>query len=129
MSTISTVVPERAKQSLLNEILQASALYSLALIAQRVAGVLLFPLYTHYLTPSDYGLLDLMDQTVSLWGLLIGAQFSSALFYHYFHDQAADWRRRVVATTILGAAGLGLGSGLLGVAGGVPRGWVLFWAR
>jgi len=126
MSATVTVTPERAKRSLLNEILQASALYSLALIAQRVVGVLLFPLYTHYLAPSAYGLLDLMDQTVSLWGLLIGAQFSAALFYHYFQDQAADWRRRVVATTILGAAGLGVGSGLLGLAGAAPLSRLLF---
>lgn len=109
-----------ANNSILKEVLTASTLYSVALIAQRLASFILFPLYTRALTPSDYGLLDLMDQATSLWGMLLGAQFASALFYFFFLKDSTEWRAKVVSTTLLGATVLGLFSGGIGMLLATP---------
>src|SRR5439155_17933542 len=42
----------------LKELLRHSAIYGLGSIVARVPGVLLLPLYTRYLSPSDYGLIE-----------------------------------------------------------------------
>ena len=42
----------------LKELLRHSAIYGLGSIVSRVLAVLLLPLYTRYLSPSDYGLIE-----------------------------------------------------------------------
>ena len=42
----------------LKELFRHSAVYGLGSIVARILGVLLLPLYTRYLSPSDYGLIE-----------------------------------------------------------------------
>ena len=42
----------------LKELVRHSAVYGLGSIVARVLGVLLLPLYTRYLSPRDYGLIE-----------------------------------------------------------------------
>ena len=94
--------PAEQKSSGLSEVVRASAFYAIVMVFQRVATFILFPIYTHNLTLSEYGLLELMDQAVNMWGLLLGVQFASAIGYYYFEKESADWRNRVVSTTVFG---------------------------
>jgi len=42
----------------LKELARHSAIYGLGSIVARILGVLLLPLYTRYLSPGDYGLIE-----------------------------------------------------------------------
>ena len=45
-----------------------SIVYGLGGILTKALGFFLLPLYTHYLTPRDYGMFELLDLTMSLLG-------------------------------------------------------------
>lgn len=78
-----------------------SSIYGLGTIAGQAVGFLLLPLYTRYLTPSDYGVAALIEISLGLAGLTIGAGLTEALarFYHDFHD---DENRHMVVSTLYG---------------------------
>ena len=48
----------------------------------------MIPLYTHYLSPADYGVLELMDLTINVISMLMGMGVGSAIirFYHYYES-------------------------------------------
>jgi len=88
-------------------------MYSIALIAQRMASLILAPITTRFLTPADYGILGLLEQTSFVLGVLLGGNFSSALGYFYVEANSQEARRPVIGTAILGAGAVGLAAGLL----------------
>ena len=75
----------------------------------------MLPVYTRYLTAADYGVLELLDLTVNIIGMLIGVRLGSALFY--FYTAAGDRKRKdeLVSTTLLGALILGAVTGGLAI--------------
>jgi O-antigen/teichoic acid export membrane protein len=98
---------------LFKNIVQGSGLYSLATIGQRLASVILLPVLTRCLAPSDYGVMELLDQVGSVLATLLGANFSSGLGYFYFQTNTREDRGRVVGTTVMGAACIGTLAGLI----------------
>ncbi|MCZ2147316.1 MAG: oligosaccharide flippase family protein [Bryobacterales bacterium] len=94
--------------------LQGSGLYSVSIVVARLLSVVLLPIYTRYLTPSDYGTLELLDQVGSIVGILFGYNFSSSLGYFYFQKEDSDSRRLCTATAVLSSAAIGLLVGTLG---------------
>jgi O-antigen/teichoic acid export membrane protein len=68
----------------------------------------MIPITTRFLSPADYGVADLLEQSTSVISLLLGGRLASALGYFYFQADSEEARRPVVSTTILGAAALGL---------------------
>jgi O-antigen/teichoic acid export membrane protein len=97
-------------------ILKSSGVYGAGIIAQRIASVILLPVYTRYLTPRDYGTLELLDVSLSVFGILAGSCFTNALFYFYSKAAAGKERNVVISTALLAAAGFGIGGGLAGIA-------------
>ncbi|MBV9744295.1 MAG: lipopolysaccharide biosynthesis protein, partial [Acidobacteriia bacterium] len=55
-----------------HDLLKKTSTYSIATIAGRALSVLLLPIYTRFLTPADYGVMELLDITVNLVSLLLG---------------------------------------------------------
>ena len=73
----------------------------------RMAGFLLLPVYTRYLKPADYGVLEIVDLTMFMLAAVIGVGIAGdALFY--FHARLEDGiaRRRAVQTVLLAAIGI-----------------------
>ena len=81
-------------------------IYVLGILAGRLTGFLMLPIYTSYLTPSDYGLLELLTLTVEVIGI-IGAVGLSAgvLKFHAQYDSPED-KREVLSTSAIGLAGV-----------------------
>ncbi len=88
-------------------ILRKSGTYAVAVIASRAVSFLLIPLYTHYLTTSDYGVLELLDLTVNFIIVFAGLRLGQALFYFYFAEADEDMRQRHMSTNVLASVGLG----------------------
>lgn len=95
------------------DILKKTSTYSLAIIGARAVSLILLPLYTRYLTPADYGVMELLDLTISLVGILMGTRVGQALFYFYFAATTERDRAKCVSTAFLGAILLGTGSALV----------------
>jgi O-antigen/teichoic acid export membrane protein len=100
-------------RSLFRNIAQSSGIYSAALVAQRMASLVLLPIMTRRLTTADYGMLDLLEQIGVVLGILFGEKFSLALGYYYFGADGPEGRRQVVGTGIIGAGLIGVAAALL----------------
>ncbi|MBZ2167858.1 lipopolysaccharide biosynthesis protein [Marinobacter sp. F4216] len=61
-----------------------STIYAIANISRQIVGFVMLPVYTTYLSPSDYGVVGLLIFAVSLFEMLLGAQMFQAVpkFYH-----------------------------------------------
>ena len=98
-----------------------AAVYGLASLLVQAGGFVLLPLYTHCLTPSDYGVLEVLGRLAETVGtcLMFGG-FRQALLTFYQQSQQESERRRVVTTTLgLFALTSVLGGGLV-LAGAGP---------
>src|ERR687885_1663240 len=79
----------------LKELLRHSAIYGLGSIVARILAVFLLPLYTRYLTPSDYGLIETLVALSAVLTALVAQGMKSAFFRFYF-DSAEEERRLLV---------------------------------
>jgi O-antigen/teichoic acid export membrane protein len=94
----------------------SSGMYSLAIVGQRLLSLATLMIYTRFLRPSDYGLLDLLENISSLTSVLLGSSFASTLFYIYGKQRSEQGHRAALSTNVLGAGIIGLFASLLGLA-------------
>ena len=103
-----------------------SAIYGIGGLVSRVIAVLLLPVYTRYLTPTDYGQIETLLALTTVMGLVLRAGITSAFFRFYFDVDDDAGRLRVLRTSFwftMGGGTLGL---LLLLALAEPVSSVLF---
>ncbi len=97
-----------------------AAVYGLAGLLVQAGGFVLLPLYTHYLTPADYGVLEVLSRMAETIGtcLMFGGLRQALLTFYQQSPHDSD-RRQVVATmlSLLGTT-IFLGGGLVLAATG-----------
>lgn len=75
-----------------------SLVYGFGIVASKLAGFLMLPIYTRLLTPSDYGILELLTTTVDLIGTITSLGLASAVF-KFRSEQETEERRDLVVST------------------------------
>ena len=88
-------------------IVKKSGTYALSFVINRGLSFLLIPLYTRYLTTTDYGILELLDLTMNFVIVFAGSRLGQALFYYYFSETDEEVREQHISTSIVGSFGLG----------------------
>ena len=91
-----------------------SAIYGVGGLIQRIVAVLLLPLYTRYLTPSDYGAIEALVALSAVIFALLRAGIQSSFFRFYFNAETDRERLTVVRTSFwftMGTATLALAAG------------------
>src|SRR2546425_7766672 len=91
-------------------------IYSLGILAGRLASIILVPLYTHYLTQDEYGTLELLDVTLQAITKVLWGGFPYAVWYFYAKHSDAEGQNRVVRTSLLGSLVVGSSGTLVTVA-------------
>ncbi len=83
------------------------AVYGLGTALGKLIGFFLIPLYTHYLTPADYGFLQLVYLSLEIVSVIVGLRLASSIFrfYHEASDTAA--RAEVLSTAMITVLVLG----------------------
>jgi O-antigen/teichoic acid export membrane protein len=92
-----------------------SAVYSLGSILAKALGFLMLPFYTHYLGPGDYGLLEILDLSVSLLGMVLHMGIAPALLRSYAAAPTPAKKEKAVSTVCLFAGATGLVTFLIGI--------------
>jgi O-antigen/teichoic acid export membrane protein len=87
-----------------------SSIYGLSNILNRIVSFVLLPIYTHYLTPADYGLMDLLYFTTAFIGMVLEMGINSAVSRFYFESEDQTKRNLVVSSAFYG---FGVGSTLI----------------
>ncbi len=76
-----------------------SVIYGLGGLVSRILAVLLLPLYTHYLSTSDYGQIETLVALVTVLTIILRFGISSAFFRFYFDAEDDNGRRLVLRTS------------------------------
>ena len=100
--------------ALYTRIVKSSVVYGLALLAPTLASLITLPIFTRYLSPADYGVIELLSLSQNLFGLLVGGRFAETLFYFYAHAKDEEERSKIVSTAMSGAFLIGAAGAALG---------------
>ncbi len=100
-----------------------SAIYGLGGLVSRILAVLLLPLYTRYLSTSDYGKVETLVAATTVLAIVLRGGISSAFFRFTFDSQDPERRRAVLRTSFwftMTTATAGLAGGLV-LSGSIAR--------
>jgi O-antigen/teichoic acid export membrane protein len=103
-----------------------SAIYGLGGLVSRILAVLLLPLYTRYLSPSDYGKVETLIALTTVIGIALRMGIHSAFFRFYFDSTEPAARRRVLRTSFWFTMAMATAGLLAGLALAAPIADLLF---
>lgn len=81
--------------------LRHGTVYGIGNILTKALGFLMLPFYTHFLSPADYGTLEILDLVISLFGMFLNLGMTAALIRCYASAQSMVEKRAVVSTAFL----------------------------
>lgn len=93
-----------------------TAVYGAGIMLGKLASFIMLPVYTRYLTPADYGVLELLSMTIEVIGMVAGIGLASAVFKFYADARETEEKNRVVTTAAWGSVGLAALASSLGIA-------------
>ena len=102
--------------NILKQVGKHSFIYSINYVMSSLAGILLLPVYTRYLSKTDYGTLSLIDQSINYLKVIffLGCAAAVTRFYHFY--EAEQDKKLVIGTGLW----LAFGSSVLG---GLAMSW------
>ena len=74
--------------------------YGVGFVISRVIGFAMLPVYTRYLGPEHYGILQLLDLAFEIVIIVAGSRLSSGIF-HFYHKATTERERHAVLSTTL----------------------------
>ncbi len=77
------------------------AVYGIGSILVKALGFLMLPFYTHYLSPKDYGILEILDLSMSLFALVLNMGLIPAVLRCYAGESTSGAKLEVVSTACL----------------------------
>lgn len=99
----------------LRKLLKHTTVFSVGNMLNKAVGFLMIPVYTHYLSPADYGILELLDLSLMLTSVVLTMWMNAAVLRCYYeYDDERD-RNQVISTFLFLAAALGVVGGTLGM--------------
>ena len=78
-----------------------SGIYALGTMLGRITALVMLPIYTRYLSPVDYGVLELLLMAIEISGILVGLRIAQAMFRFYILADGEDERKEIVSTVLL----------------------------
>src|SRR5210317_1284287 len=84
--------------SFLKELTKHTTIYGMGGLASKLVGFVLLPLYTHYLTPADYGVLGLLYITMRVLDIMVIQGMTTAVFRAYtfeFKDETENQQEAI----------------------------------
>lgn len=76
------------------------SLYGIGTISRQIAGFIMLPIYTRYLTPADYGVIALLTLSLAIIEVFLGARFGPAMQKFYYEKDKQSDRNKVISTTL-----------------------------
>jgi len=77
-----------------------SSIYTIGNLLTKMVGFIMLPLYTHYLTPADYGTLEIVMLAFPLITVFMGMGMSQATIRYYYDSDLSIDRKQVVGTAL-----------------------------
>jgi O-antigen/teichoic acid export membrane protein len=87
-------------------LIKHSGIYGLGVVLSKSVGFFMIPVYTRFLSPKDYGTLELLDMLVFITTNFAAMGIYSAVFRFYALYESEKDRKEVIATALLYNAGV-----------------------
>jgi O-antigen/teichoic acid export membrane protein len=115
MSSAAGAVSERSIITTeIGTALRHTLVYGIGGILLKVISFIMLPVYTHFLTPRDYGVLEILDLSMTLVAMFLNMGMTAAFLRFYNNADSSDVKRTIASTMYFFA----LGTGLLILLGG-----------
>ena len=88
-------------------LLASSTLYFAGNVASRAVSFLMLPFYGRHLSPSQYGVLSLIELSITIIAIVFGLQSIGQTLTRVYHDQSDEEQRARVVSTALVASIVG----------------------
>src|SRR2546421_4789665 len=75
--------------------------YGGGIILSKAVAFIMLPVYTHYLTPADYGLLQLVDMVLEVASIVAGSRPGAGIFPYYHNDNTPRKPLAVLSTDLI----------------------------
>lgn len=85
----------------LSKTFRHSSIYMVGGVIRQLTGLIMLPIYTNYLTPSDYGMLSLLTMVIDVVAVLLFFRVSVALFRYYVLAKDEKEKKLVVSTVLI----------------------------
>jgi len=74
--------------------------YLLGIILSKAVSFVMLPVYTRYLTPGDYGVMELIEMTLDVVSIIAGGGIATGIF-RFYHKAETEAERKAVVSTAL----------------------------
>ncbi len=100
--------------------------YAIGNISRQLAGFVMLPIYTRYLTPADYGAVGLLTFAMALLEPFFGARLAQSVPKFYFESNNEQTRRAILTSAITLTASVSAISALMIAVFSQPASSLLF---
>ncbi len=83
-------------------------IYLVGNILQRCVSFIMLPIYTRFLTPADYGIIELLPMVLDFVGIILGLRLAEAIFRYYSEYSEKKDKNEVITTSIFLVGALNL---------------------
>ena len=90
-------------------------IYAAGILIGKAASFIMLPIYTRFLTPTDYGTLELLELTIDVVGMLAGIGLASSVFKFYAESDDPAAQGSVISTAMTAVNVLSAVTGLIGL--------------
>jgi len=81
-----------------------AGVYTFGYVLRHSVSIIMLPIYTRFLTPEDYGIIELMLMTLDIAGILMANRIGEAIFRYYSAANSQRSKKAVISTAIYLAA-------------------------
>ena len=76
-------------------------IYGIGIVAGKAASFIMLPIYTRYLTPRDYGILELLITTIDIIAMIAAVGLTGAVFKFYSQYDEPEDKKEVISTVVV----------------------------
>jgi O-antigen/teichoic acid export membrane protein len=90
--------------------------YTAGIIIGKIASFVMLPVYTRYLTPADYGVLELLGMTIDVIGMITGIGLVAGVFKFYSAEEDVHEKNAFISTAAVSVVSLAALTSVIGWA-------------
>lgn len=75
--------------------------YGVGIMVGKAVAFIMLPFYTRYLTPADYGVMQLVEMTLDIVSIIAGTQIAQGIFRYYHKAETVEDRNAVLSTAVV----------------------------
>ena len=82
------------------KIISHASIYMFGDILRRSVSLIMLPIYTRFLTPEDYGVVELLSMIIDFASIIFGAQVGQAIFRYYCTARSEEEKKSIISSSL-----------------------------